>query len=263
MIQTTKYMQTLLKLKEQKELNFSNVPKELLNNLLDEKLVFVKTITGRKKRVITTDVFFEVYKNLEDIQSATTRNELVNEKNHSKSKKISVQNGLYVNGNCEILGVKFPLFDKSAVFLKEIPVIDENILIVVVENFENLIFWENQLSYFQKENILFVFRNKMMLEFIKNIKNKIIYFGDFDLAGIDIFQTQVKTKNKNIVFFIPKNIEELIKKYGSRELFSKQWNKYKNIRSEDDKIQQLINLIIKHQKGLEQEFFIKNKGDLK
>ena len=124
MIQTTKYMQTLLKLKEQKELNFSNVPKELLNNLLDEKLVFVKTITGRKKRVITTDVFFEVYKNLEDIQSATTRNELVNEKNHSKSKKISVQNGLYVNGNCEILGVKFPLFDKSAVFLKEIPVID-------------------------------------------------------------------------------------------------------------------------------------------
>ena len=50
MIQTTKYMQTLLKLKEQKELNFSNVPKELLNNLLDEKLVFVKTITGRKKK---------------------------------------------------------------------------------------------------------------------------------------------------------------------------------------------------------------------
>ena len=81
MIQTTKYMQTLLKLKEQKELNFSNVPKELLNNLLDEKLVFVKTITGRKKRVITTDVFFVVYKNLEDIQSAKTRNEFLNEKN--------------------------------------------------------------------------------------------------------------------------------------------------------------------------------------
>ena len=57
MIQTAKYIQTLLKLKEQKELNFSNVPKELLNNLLDEKLVFVKTITGRKKRVITTDFF--------------------------------------------------------------------------------------------------------------------------------------------------------------------------------------------------------------
>ena len=43
MIQTTKYMQTLLKLKEQKELNFSNVPKELLNNLLDEKLAKQKT----------------------------------------------------------------------------------------------------------------------------------------------------------------------------------------------------------------------------
>lgn len=263
MTHTTKYMQTLLKLKEQKELSFSNIPKELLNNLLDEKLVSVKTMTGRKKRVITTDVFFEVYKDLENIKSATTRSELVNEKNHSKSKKISPQNGLYVNGNCEILGVKLPLFDKSAIFLKDIPVIDENILIVVVENFENLIFWENQLDYFQKENILFIFRNKMMLEFIKNIKNKIIYFGDFDLAGIDIFQTQIKTKNKNIEFFIPKNIEELVEKYGSRELFTKQWNKYKNIINEDDKIQQLIKMIIKHQKSLEQEFFIKNKGNFK
>lgn len=263
MIQTTKYIQTLLKLKEQKELSFSSVPKELLNNLLDEKLVLVKTITGRKKKVITNDVFFEVYKDLENIKSATTRSELVNEKNHSKSKKISPQNGLYVNGNCEILGVKLPLFDKSAVFLKEIPVIDENILVVVVENFENLIFWENQLNYFQKENILFIFRNKMMLEFIKGIKNRIIYFGDFDLAGINIFQTQVLKRNANIKFFIPNNIENLIEEYGSRELFSKQFNKYKNIRSKDDNMQNLINLIIKHQKGLEQEFFIKNKGDLK
>ena len=153
--------------------------------------------------------------------------------------------------------MKLPLFDKSALILKEIPVIDENILIVVVENFENLIFWENQLEFFQKENILFIFRNKKMLEFIKNIKNRIIYFGDFDLAGIDIFQTQIKKRNKNIEFFIPKKIEELIEKYGNRTLFSKQWNKYNNIISEDDKIQQLINIIIKYQKGLEQEFFIK------
>ena len=56
---------------------------------------------------------------------------------------------------------------------------------------------------------------------------------------------------------------ELVEKYANRELFSKQWNKYKNIRSEDDNMQNLINIIIKHQKGLEQEFFIKNKGDLK
>ena len=257
MIQTTKYMQTLLKLKEQKELNFSSVPKELLNSLLDEKLVFVKTITGRKKRVIVNEVFLEVYKDLEDIQNATTRSELINEKSHSKTKKISVQDGLYINGNCEILGVKLPLFNKSAVILKEIPVIEEDILIIVVENFENLIFWENQLEFFQKENILFIFRNKKMLEFIKNIKNRIIYFGDFDLAGIDIFQTQIKKRNKNIEFFIPKKIEELIEKYGNRTLYSKQWNKYNNIISEDDKIQQLINIIIKYQKGLEQEFFIK------
>ncbi len=257
MTQTTKYLQTLLKLKEQKELNFSSVPKELLGSLLEEKLVVVKTITGRKKRVITNDVFFEVYNDLENIKNATTRSELITSKSHSKSKKISPQNGIYLNGNCEILGVKLPLFDKSAVFLKDIPIIKTDILVVVLENFENLIFWENQLEFFQKENILFIFRNKMMLEFIENIENKIIYFGDFDLAGIDIFQTQIKIRNKNIEFFIPKNIGELIYKYGNRELFSKQFDRYKNIKSEDNIMQELINMIKRYQKGLEQEFFIK------
>lgn len=253
----SKYIQTLLKLKEQKEVSFSNVPKSLLDILLDEKSVAVKTISGRKKKVIVNELFFEIYKDLENIRNATNRNELISEESYSKSKKISPQNGLYLNGNCEILGVKLPLFDKSAIFLKEVPLIKEDILVVIVENFENLIFWETQLEFFQRENILFIFRNKMMLEFIKNIKNRIIYFGDFDLAGIDIFQTQVKKRNKDIEFFIPKDIEKLIEKYGNRTLFSKQWNKYNNIRSENDKIQQLINIIIKYQKALEQEFFIK------
>jgi len=257
MTQTAKYLQTLLKLKEQKELNFSSIPKELLSNLLEEKLIIIKTITGRKKRVITNDVFFEVYKDLENIKNATTRSELITSKSHSKSKKISPQNGIYLNGNCEILGVKLPLFDKSAILFKAIPIIETDILVVIVENFENLIFWESQLDYFQKENILFVFRNKMMLQLIKNITNQIIYFGDFDLAGIDIFQTQVFVKNKHIKFFIPQNIEKLISTYGSRELFSKQFSKYKGIKSEDNEIQKLINTIIKQQKGLEQEFFIK------
>lgn len=252
----SKYMQTLLKLKEQKELNFSTIPSGLLKILLDEKSVVIKTISRRKKRVTTNDIFFEIYKDLENISVAKSRKELINENTHTKIKKISPQNGLYLNGNCEILSIKLPLFDKSAIFLKEIPKIDENILVIVVENFENLVYWEKQVRYFQKDNILFVFRNKKMLEFIKNLKNKIIYFGDFDLAGIDIFQTQIKSLNENIEFFIPKNIGKLINDFGSRELFSKQFNKYQNIKSKNATIKELINIIIKYQKSLEQEFFI-------
>lgn len=254
-----KYMQTLLKLKELKELNYSAVPKELLKQLLDKKLVVVKTLSAKRKKIFTSEAFFEEYKDLENIQNATRRAQLIAPQSHSKAKKISPQDGLYLNGNCQILDVKLPFFSKSAVFLKEIPGISKDILIVVVENFENLIFWEEQLRYFQKENILFIFRNKMMLKFIENIENKIIYFGDFDLAGIDIFQTQVLVKNKNIEFFIPQNIEENIKQYGSRELFSKQFNKYKNIKSQDSKMQNLIDIIIENQKSLEQEFFIKEE----
>jgi hypothetical protein len=256
MISEAKYIKTLLKLKEMGELNYSSLPKILLANLLEESLVEVKTITGRKKRVIAKGVFYEVYSHLEGISSATMRSELISEKSHSKSKKISPQRGLYLNGNCEILGVKLPLFDKSAILLREIPPIHEAILVVVVENFENLIFWENQLELFPKGDILFLFRNKISLELIKNIKNKIIYFGDFDLAGVDIFQTQIKTRNKNIQLFIPQGVEGLIEKFGSRELFSKQIDRYKNIKSDDEAIQKLISTIIKYQKGLEQEFFI-------
>lgn len=251
-----KYKNTLCLLKKNKELNYSQVPKDLLSKLKDEGLIEIKILSAKRKKVLINNLFLEKYRDIEDIIKAKTRHELVALNQDSKVKRISPQDGLYVNGKCQIEHLILPLFAKSAMFLKEIPILEKDTLIVIVENFENLIYFENQLKLFSTSNILFIYRNKKMLEAICTLENKIIYFGDFDLAGIAIYMEQILPRNPKISFFIPHNIEKLIENYGSRELFDKQFNKYKNLKSTNIRLQNLIDIIKKHQKALEQEYFL-------
>ena len=251
-----RYLKTLKKLFDEKEINFSSIPKKLRDELLDEGLIEIKVISANKRRVIITKEFSQVYNNLDEIDIANTRAALIEAKSDSKVKKISPQDGLYINGKCLILDFELPISQNSAVFLKDIPNVDKDILIVCVENFENIIYVKEQFKYFRDINILFVYRNATMLNFIKDLENEIIYFGDFDLAGIDIYLTQIKPKNKNISFFIPTNIQELIVEFGSKKLYEKQINKYKTLTTNEKNIQVLIDIINKEQKALEQEYFI-------
>jgi hypothetical protein len=152
--------------------------------------------------------------------------------------------------------MSLPLFEDSAVFLKHIPKIDKNILIVVVENFENLVYFKSQTKYFQDDDILFVYRNNKMRELITQIENKIIYFGDFDLEGINIYLNDIYPRNNNISLFIPKNIKYLIQEYGLNKLYKKQLHKCQNLKSDIKPIQELIDTIHDTQRSLEQEWFI-------
>lgn len=254
-----RYLNTLLKLKELGELNYSQVPKALLEKLQDECLIDIKTLSANKKKIIAKEQFYKVYKDIENINTSKTRAELIKANSHTKAKKISPQDGLYINGNCKIEDINLPIFENSALFLKDIPQISSDILVVCVENFENLVYFKAQTKYFQEESILFVFRNSMMLKLLEKLdkkENEIFYFGDFDLAGIDIFQTQILPRCKKAKFFIPKNIEKLINEFGSKQLYTKQYDKYKSIKSKNTQIQNLINIINKNQKVLEQEYFI-------
>ncbi len=251
-----RYLSTLLKLKTQKELNYSVLPKALVTQLLDEGLIEIKTLSANKKKVLAKEQFFIAFKNIEKIQNSMTRADLIGAKSDTKIKKVSPQDGLYLNGNCKISNITLPIFENSALFLKDIPSISKDILIVCVENFENLIYFKSQLRLFRDEDILFVFRNSAMLKFIEEIENEIIYFGDFDLAGINIYQTQILTRNNSIKFFIPKSIENDLDNYGTKKLYMKQYELFKNIKSEDKKIQNLIDMIHKKQKVLEQEYYI-------
>jgi hypothetical protein len=247
-----------MKLKQEKELNYSAIPKKLLNELLQEDLVSIKTISSNKKKVIITKLFLEQYKDIEKLEDVATRSNLTKLSYQTKSIKISPQDGLYISGDCIVDNVKLPLFNLSAIFLKQIPKIAKDTLVVGVENYENLIYFESTLKYFQSQNILFVYRNQAMMRLFKDISNKIIYFGDFDLAGIEIYLKQILPINSNIKLFIPSNLDILIKKYGNNYLYKKQINRYSSLKSEDQNIQNIIDTIHKYQKCLEQEFFICN-----
>jgi len=251
-----RYLQTLLKLKKDKELNYSAVPQSLLKKLLEENLVSIVTLTPKRKKVNVNEEFFEVYKDIGKLEDITTRSELIHSNTHTKEISIKPQEGLYISGNCMIGEVQLPLFEKSAVFLKEIPKIDEDILVVGLENYENLIYFKSLLPLFQNNNILFVYRNKTMREFFRSISNKKIYFGDFDLAGIAIYLNEILPLDTTIKYFIPKDLDILIAQFGNNYLYEKQLSQYKNLSSTNPNIQKVIDTIHKNQKSLEQEYFI-------
>jgi len=256
-----RYIKTLLKLKKERTLNYSSIPKKLLQDLLEEELIQIESSSSSRRKVSVNSAFDIYYKDLEKIQTAQTRAELILAKTDTKNKKISPQDGLYLCGNIFINNIDLNLFEDSALFIKSIPKIENDVLVVGVENFENLIYAKKQFYLFEEVNILFVFRNKKMLEFLETLENRIIYFGDFDLAGIFIYLNEILKRAKYAKFFLPQNLEYYIDEYGSKELFQKQINKYKNLITKDRKLQNLIEFINKKHKVLEQEFFIKERDN--
>ena len=94
-----------------------------------------------------------------------------------------------------------------------------------------------------------------MQEWIEDLENEYIHFGDYDVEGIGIYINKIiprLKKSKKYSMFIPENIEFLIKEYGSRELFEKQ-RKLEDMIIVDEKIIALKEMILKYKKCLEQE----------
>ncbi len=141
-------------------------------------------------------------------------------------------------------------------------VIPKNTVVVGIENPENFRFIDKQKHLFNNQSILFVSRypqSKDLISWLQNIPNKYLHFGDFDFEGIRIFKDEYFQYLKDRAsFFIPAQIEELIRSYGNKKLYDTQ---YKSTTSEtlaiNDDIENLIFLFHKYKKCLEQEIFIK------
>lgn len=84
------------------------------------------------------------------------------------------------------------------------------------------------------------------------------YFGDLDLAGINIFQTEYADLLGEDALFIPESFNADIKQ-GSASLFQNQI-KFTHISGRNDRIQECIRTIIENQKGLLQEFYLTRKS---
>lgn len=264
------------------ELNASELKdKKLLEELIQEQIIHLKRLSTRKAKIILLykdrlNLFLEnkyKIKNLNEYintinKKEISRSELSKITSNTKSKKTNVQKGIYLNSleNIEIIvdneKIQVNSILNGSIFINYLSKIEINkdILIVIVENFENLLQIKKQKYLFEIYNkkILFIFRNSAIYEYLKYFENEIIYFGDIDLAGISIYLNEIKSKILNhSSFFIPQNLEELLESANSI-LYFNQYDKYKNLKSDEKYLENLISLINKYKTTVEQEVLILN-----
>ena len=95
---------------------------------------------------------------------------------------------------------------------------------------------------------------------VANHSKSHLHFGDLDFAGIGIYLNEFKKHLGNrATFFIPSNAEELLGRYGNRELYDNQKSNFSREEIEEIKLNQLITMIHEYKRGLEQEVFIKSE----
>jgi len=138
---------------------------------------------------------------------------------------------------------------------------DPAVIIVGIENPENFRQVEKQRYLFLNIKILFVSRypqNNDLIKWLTAIPNHYLHFGDLDFAGIHIYQTEYKKYlGEKASFFLPDNAELLLKKFGNRSLFNRQYSSTQDYTLKSEKnVQEVLRLLLKYKKALEQELFI-------
>ncbi len=140
--------------------------------------------------------------------------------------------------------------------------VPDDITIVGVENPENFRHIDKQKYLFEGIKPLFVSRypqnqSKDLLKWLQSIPNQYLHFGDFDLAGIAIYQNEYKKYLGNRAnYFVPDNTKEMLERYGNRELYDNQKDNVDKSVVNETKLNYLISLIHELKKGLEQEIYI-------
>jgi len=145
---------------------------------------------------------------------------------------------------------------------------DQSVTIVGVENAENFRYVEKQNYLFQHIQPLFVSRYpqtqiKDLLSWLRSISNNYLHFGDFDFAGIGIYLNEFKKHlDQKATFYVPENIEELIKTYGNKTLYDRQKITFSESDIQEERLLNLIELIHTYKKGLEQEILIGSENGI-
>lgn len=137
--------------------------------------------------------------------------------------------------------------------------IPEDVVVVGMENGENFQRIRSQRYLFEGMKVLFVSRypqSKDLCDWLKMIPNRYLHFGDIDLAGISIFLNEFYVNLGNRAeFFIPADVEGRLKN-GNRELYDRQYQRYKDMLVSDDRLNPLVAMIHKYRRGYEQEGYI-------
>lgn len=188
----------------------------------------------------------------------------------TKTRRSHVMNGFFIDSTepvelrygSEMINLPAP--DDAGIFFFSPEKLDipKHITIVGVENPE--VFRKiRRLSacFTNYQPCLFVLRymSKGLVNWLQQIPNSYLHFGDFDPAGLAVYINEFRAnlQASRCRFFIPQDIEESISNYGNRELYEKQYKATYNIDFPTyPEIAPLAAILKKHRKGLEQEFLL-------
>ena len=255
----------------------SSLRKDVAAELLDEGLLTVITHGSRRSyAAIDTEALRKFaeshYGGFSFVgKDGLTRAEMASETGNSKLVMVRSCPGFPVNSYepiaCTMNDREFIVNpgDGSFVFVADWQKfkIPEDVIVVGIENMENFRMIRQQRGLFEQiigsQRLVFVSRypqSSDLRSWLKIIPNRYIHFGDFDLAGINIFLTEFNSYLGNrSSFLIPLDIEERLAK-GSKERYNDQYQKFKSINSNIPDIQHLIDLINKYHRCYEQEGYI-------
>lgn len=256
----------------------SRIPEALRETLLGEGLIAV-TVHGSRKSVRALNItrlkqFLidsdEKYRIL-DVEGNKSRADLASSTGNSKLISVRSCPGFPVNSyepiNCFVNGhpLKIKPIEGTFTFISNWKTftIPKDVVVVGIENMENFRLVYKQIEFFKSilgnSRLLFVSRypqSSDLRNWLISLPNKYVHFGDFDLAGIKIFQTEFEHHiGERASFLIPSDIEGRIR-FGSSKRYDDQYKYAGDISSNNKQLQDLINLINKYRKGYDQEGYI-------
>lgn len=260
----------------------SSFPPGMAKVMLAEELITVIARGSRKsyrinnpnacrsflKQHFTSSLELEDWIEMKTREADVSRAELVEAGAHSKLFTSRSFRGFLVNCyepiEASLKGYSFTLnpISGTSLFIEDFETftISEEVVIVGIENGENFQQIRKQKYLFDPMKVLFVSRypqSSDLIDWLKRIPNRYIHFGDFDLAGIHIYEDEFYAHlGERASFFIPADIEERLKN-GSSELYDKQYLKYKDRAIKDNRLLGLVDHIHRYRRVYEQEGYIR------
>lgn len=273
----------LKELSKGERISFSRLSNDFFSQLIEERILLVQ-IQGRTRKSVylpnqvRLDDYLQNRYNINNLDSYiahletsdSNRTDNIKISGNSKLRKVRVFQGFLVNVLSPIIVV---LNGKEQILLPnpgsftfifdyQSFTVPAHVTVVGVENAENFRYIEKQQELFRKYTPLFVCRypqsqHKDLIQWLQSIPNPYLHFGDFDFAGISIYQNEYKKYlNERASLFFPQVIEELLPRYGNRDLYDKQLHLANQIVSNEPNVTQLLQQIHLYHKGLEQEILI-------
>lgn len=261
----------------------SKLSKGLLTELMNEGLLQITThgsrksyrardIEALKRYLIDKD---EKYRLLE-VEECGSRSSMAEDTGNSKLVMVRSCPGFPINSyesiECSLGDKRFVVNPQEGSFGFvtdwEIFTIPDDVTVIGIENMENFRMIRKQRHLFEEylhrhrlpQKALFVSRypqSSDLRKWLTSISNKYLHFGDFDLAGIHIFLSEFQKYlgEERTYYLIPDDISSRLK-HGSTKRYDDQHLRIKEINTDVEELQQLIDLINRERKGYDQEGYI-------